>query len=378
MSRLGVVHMNFPVVSIITATLNSAKTLEETIQSVRKQTYPHIEYLIIDGGSTDGTFDIIEKYRSSLAHVISEPDDGIYDAYNKGIVASSGDIIYFLNSDDQLADSGVLEHMVRCFLDWPEVWAVYGNIRFREGNKEIVAGQSLTMDDIRQGRIPFHPTLFVRRKVFEALGPFDPCFRVAGDVDFMVRLFVKAGDRIRYENRLVADYGTRGISTRYDTRLTGMREAEAVLRRYFGEAPDLTGAEIRNNALYRMWLENLLVHDRGITSVLKTFNLQRVAVFGTRMTARYLIADLRKEGLQPVCFLDNNPHVQGREIDGVPVFPPNWLNVHPDAADVIIVSVENERDGELIGRLKENIQGDLPIWSWKWLAVEAFRSIDDQ
>jgi len=364
--------MNLPVVSIITATFNSAKTLEETILSVRQQTYPHIEHLIVDGGSTDGTLDVAEKYRSSLACVISEPDDGVFDAYNKGIAASSGEIVYFLNSDDQLADPGVIEHMVRCFTEWPEIWAIYGNMRIREGNRQIVAGHSVSLDDIRRGRIPFHPTLFVRRHVFERLGRFDPRFRMAGDFDFIVRLFVEAGDRVRYENRLVADYGTRGISTRYDTRLTGRSEAESVLRRYFGEAPDLAGTEIRNNALYRMWLENLLIHDRGITSVLKISGFQRVAVFGTRINARYLIADLRKEGLRPVCLLDNNPHVRGWEIDGVPVWSPDWLNEHPGAVDVVIVSVENERDGELIMRLKEIIKGDLPILSWKRLAVEAF------
>jgi len=364
--------MNLPTVTIITATLNSEKTLEEAIRSVRSQTYTKIEHLVVDGGSTDGTLRIVKQYRSSLARVISEPDDGIYDAYNKGIAASTGDILYFLNSDDRLADPGVIEHFVNRFLEWPEVWAIYGNVRVREGQQEFILGRNLTLDDVRQGHRPSHQALFVRRHVFDRYGLFDVQYRIAGDFDLMVRLFLEPGGRIRYENRVVVDYRTGGVSSRYDTRLLGMREAEAVLRRHFGEAPDLAGTEIRNNALYRMWLENLLIHDRGITSVLKISGFQRVAVFGTRINARYLIADLRKEGLRPVCLLDNNPHVRGWEIDGVPVWSPDWLNEHPGAVDVVIVSVENERDGELIMRLKEIIKGDLPILSWKRLAVEAF------
>jgi len=364
-----------PTVSIITATLNSAKTLEETIQSVRLQTYPHIEHLIIDGGSTDGTLDIVERYRSSLARVVSEPDDGIYDAFNKGIVASSGEILYFLNSDDTLADSDVIEHFVRRFQEWPEVWAIYGNVRVREGARELILGRSLTVDDFRRGEYPQHPAMFVRRHVFEKLGPFDTRYRIAGDIDLIARLYLEPGERIRYDNRVVSNFRQGGISSRYDTRLEGMREAEDILRRYFGEAPDLVGTEIRNNALYRMWLESLLVNGRGITGILKP-DCERVAIFGTRMTARYLLGDLRREGLTPVCFLDNNPHVQGREIEGVAVRPPDWLKEHPDAADAVIVSVENERDAELASGLRERFGAELPVWSWKELAVRSFRQTD--
>jgi len=364
-----------PVVSIITATLNSAKTLEETIQSVLRQTYPRIEYLIIDGGSTDGTLDIIERYRPRLARVVSEPDDGIYDAFNKGIAASSGEILYFLNSDDSLADSGVVEHFVRRFREWPEVWAIYGNVRVREGDQNHILGRSLTADDFRRGEYPQQPAMFVRRQVFEQLGPFDTRYLIAGDIDLIARLYLAPGERIRYDNRVVSNFRRGGVSSRYDTRLQGMREAEDILRRHFGEAPDLAGTEIRNNALYRMWLECLLVNGRGITGVLKP-GCDRVAIFGTRMTARYLLADLRREGLTPVCFLDSNPHVQGREIEGVAVRPPDWLAKHPDAADAVIVSVENERDAVLAEWLKDKIRAVLPVWTWKNLVLRAFLQKD--
>ena len=360
-----------PTVSIITATLNSARTLEETIQSVLSQTYPRIEHVIIDGGSTDGTLDIVERYRSSLTRVVSEPDNGIYDAFNKGIAASTGDILYFLNSDDSLADSGVIEHFVRRFREWPEVWAIYGNVRVREGAREIILGRSLAAEDFRRGEYPQQPAMFVRRVVFEKLGPFDTRYRIAGDIDLIARLYLEPGERIRYENRVVSNFRRGGISSRYDTRIEGMRESEDILRRYFGEAPDLAGTEIRNNALYRMWLESLLVHGKGITGVLKPGG-ERVAIFGTRMTARYLLGDLRREGLTPVCFLDNNPHVRGGEIEGVPVRSPDWLKEHPDGADAVIVSVENERDGELAEWLKERIGAALPVWTWKKLVLQSF------
>mgnify|MGYP001156622142 FL=1 len=364
-----------PTVSIITATLNSAKTVEETIQSVLLQTYPRIEYLIVDGGSTDGTLDILERYRPSLARVISEPDNGIYDAFNKGIAASSGEILYFLNSDDSLADSGVVEHFVRRFREWPEVWAIYGNVRVREGDRELILGRSLTVEDFRRGEYPQQPAMFVRRRVFEKLGPFDTRYRIAGDIDLIARLYLEPGERIRYDNRVVSNFRRGGISSRYDTRIEGMREAEGILRRHFGEAPDLAGTEIRNNALYRMWLENLLANGRGITGLLKP-GCERVAIFGTRMTARYLLADLRREGLTPVCFLDNNPYVQGTEIEGVAVRSPDWLKERPDAADAVIVSVENERDAELAGGLRERLGAEIPVWTWKELVLKSFRQTD--
>ena len=120
-------------VSIITVVLNNVQHIENCINSVLNQTYGNIEYIIIDGGSTDGTIDLIKKYEKQISRWVSEPDRGIYDAMNKGIMKSSGDIIGILNSDDMYADEKVIEKVVDCFLD-TYTDTCYGDLAYVDRN----------------------------------------------------------------------------------------------------------------------------------------------------------------------------------------------------------------------------------------------------
>lgn len=182
-------------ISIITAVYNNVRTIDDCIQSVLGQTYSDIEYIIIDGGSRDGTVDEIKKHERHIAKFISEPDKGMYDAMNKGIRMASGDVIGFLHGDDLYANNKVLE-TVAGRMDSNNIDSCYGDLLYvrRDNIKKTVRyWKSCPHQDglIQQGWIPPHPTFFVRRKVYEAHGVFDTSFTISADYELMLRFLEK-------------------------------------------------------------------------------------------------------------------------------------------------------------------------------------------
>lgn len=205
-------------ISIITVCFNSAKTIEETIQSVLNQNYNNIEYIIIDGGSTDGTLSIIERYRDKIAKVVSEPDDGIYDAMNKGISLSQGDIIGLLNADDLYAHAGVLSTVAKAFEEHA-VQACYGDLLYFSSDApdktvrywragEFMSGQ------FAKGWNPPHPTFFVRRENYARLGMFDTSYRMGNDIELMMRFLEKHKIQSTYIPELLVKMRLGGVSNR--------------------------------------------------------------------------------------------------------------------------------------------------------------------
>ena len=176
-------------VSIITVCYNSARTLQDTIESVLAQTYTNIEYIIIDGGSTDDTPAIIEKYRNRIAHVVSEPDQGLYDAMNKGIALSSGELVGILNSDDLLAHAGVMADIVSALDSNTE--AICSDVHiFKDHRDNIVRKYRCTRWKpwmFRLGHQPPHPGFYVRKNCYERFGVFDLQFRRAADFELLLR-----------------------------------------------------------------------------------------------------------------------------------------------------------------------------------------------
>lgn len=203
--------------SIITVCYNSAQTIEDTLRSVAAQTAAHIEHIIVDGGSKDGTLAIVERYRQSLAQVISEPDHGIYDAMNKGVRAATGEVIGFLNADDVYAHANVLAdvgHLMKqeC-LD-----ALFGDVEFFRPENPTLAVRRYSSARFRPGRIswgwmPAHPALFLRREVFQRVGPFRTDYRIAGDFEFIARAFLRQPLRYRHLPEVLVRMRTGGVST---------------------------------------------------------------------------------------------------------------------------------------------------------------------
>lgn len=206
-------------ISIITATFNSAKTLKDTIQSVLRQTNKDFEYLIIDGGSTDETIDIVKSYESEFSgrlKWVSEKDQGIYDAMNKGIKMASGDVVGILNSDDYFTSNDILQTVADAF-KCQEMDAIYGDIHFiRDGNpQKCVRYYSSRMFRpfwLRFGFMPAHPSFYCKREVFEKAGLYSLDYKIGADYEMMVRLFKKYRIMSQYINKDFVTMRTGGAS----------------------------------------------------------------------------------------------------------------------------------------------------------------------
>jgi len=180
-------------VSIITACFNSGRTIADTLSSVSEQTHKPIEHILVDGLSTDGTLSTIEHYRDRISTLISEKDDGIYDALNKGIGCATGEIIGFLHSDDVYADRDVIEKVVRCFHQ-SAVDVVYGNIHIVDpevpGKRfRIYSASGFKPHHFKYGLMPPHPAVFMRKEVYDRFGFFSMDYTIAADFEFLLRVF---------------------------------------------------------------------------------------------------------------------------------------------------------------------------------------------
>jgi len=186
---------NSPFVSIITVVFNSKNTVEWTIRSVLTQSYKNIEYIIIDGGSINGTMEVVGKHKDEITRIISEPDRGIYDGMNKGIRLASGDIVGILNSDDFYADDRVIETVVKTMKeqDADVCWGDLVYVSPKDTNKIVRYWKSSEYKEekFKKGWMPAHPTFFVRRRVYEKYGVFNLDFPIAGDYELMLRILEK-------------------------------------------------------------------------------------------------------------------------------------------------------------------------------------------
>ncbi|WJY20957.1 glycosyltransferase family 2 protein [Fontisubflavum oceani] len=189
-------------ISVITAVYNSETTVAEAIASVASQTYPDVEHLIIEGKSKDGSLATIETASHDRMVLVSEQDTGIYDALNKGISKATGDVVGFLHSDDFLAHPDVLARIAAAFED-PTVEAVFSDLDYvaQSDTSRIVrrwATGPFARERLKRGWMPAHPTLYLRRSVYERIGMFDTGFQIAADYDFILRYFSQLSARSVY------------------------------------------------------------------------------------------------------------------------------------------------------------------------------------
>ena len=180
-------------ISIITVCFNAAGTIAKTLDSVASQTDVDIEHIVIDGGSKDGTLKILKDSEAQFSAFISEPDCGVYDAMNKGLRLATGDIIGFLNADDVFAHPMILRNISNHFGD-KNIQAIFGDVEyFSANNPEKVirrySSSRFTPKKLEIGLMPAHPTLFLRRGVYNRVGLFNPEYKIAGDFEFVVRVF---------------------------------------------------------------------------------------------------------------------------------------------------------------------------------------------
>ncbi len=217
---------SIPKVTIITVVFNAEAHLEQTIRSVIEQDYPSIEYIIIDGGSTDGTLDIINRYQDRINYWVSETDDGIYDAMNKGIRKATGNVIGLINADDWYAPGSISRAMNIMQETGAEV--VHGAMLiFREGRETMVKRGPKKLDNFAKGMLLNHPTVFARASLYRRFGLFDTAYRIAADWEILLRWWLN--DISFYvDDEVIANFRMGGISSR---RLRESFEEKHTIRR---------------------------------------------------------------------------------------------------------------------------------------------------
>jgi glycosyltransferase involved in cell wall biosynthesis len=276
-----------PLITVVTAVLNGERYLEQTIQSVMQQTYENVEYIVIDGGSTDGTLDIIKKYDHSIDYWISEIDAGIYSGMNKGVALATGEWISFINADDFLWSERVLERVATSLARLPyEVRIAYGQIMLLTSSGENLHVIGKPWDKVKRRfkyemAIP-HPAVMHRYSLFQKNGLFNESFRSAGDYEMLLRELIK-GEAAFIQNTIVAGMRQGGISSRPEQAMNSLREVRRAQR--------LNGLTLPGSiwlmAVFRFYIRLLLWR-----------------VLGERLARKLLDLGRRIMGLPPVWVAD--------------------------------------------------------------------------
>lgn len=203
-------------ISVITISYNAADTIEDTITSVLQQDFENLEYIVIDGASTDGTVELVNKYKDRISRFISEPDKGVYDAMNKGLAYATGDVVAILNADDTYAHQGVLSLVMKTFVE-TQSQTCYGDLIYVERvpphstKRTWIAGKSSPRAFLN-GWMPPHPAFFVKREVYEKYGNFDLRFKTSADYELILRFLYKNGVSTVYINEVLVKMKVGGQS----------------------------------------------------------------------------------------------------------------------------------------------------------------------
>lgn len=216
-------------ISVVTVVLNAVRTFDQCVTSVRNQSYGNIEHLVIDGGSTDGTLELLACHRDRIDYWVSERDRGLYHAMNKGILAATGDFVYFLNSDDYFADENVITDVVAAIRKNPLVDLVYGDVLMECEGKLVRRRQVATLNRESLCRKGFcHQALFARRETLRRTGGFSEEYRVVSDGDWLARALADGATSFHLD-RVIAVFGLNGLSGTINWR----EEKRRVMRKNF-------------------------------------------------------------------------------------------------------------------------------------------------
>ncbi|RZJ63809.1 MAG: glycosyltransferase [Flavobacterium sp.] len=225
-----------PKLTVITIVYNNVRDIERTINSVLNQTYPKIEYIIIDGKSTDGTLDIIEKYRSKVSKIVSEPDKGIYDAMNKGLALATGDYVLFMNSGDEIFD----EHTVQDIFDSaPGADIYYGETEMYNDNWQSLgrrrheAPEQFDWKSFKYGMSISHQAIYIKRSI---VAPYDLSYKYSSDIDWIIKAAKKASSIVNV-HRYVAKYLVGGMSKKKHRE--SLKERFNIFTKYYGLIPNI-------------------------------------------------------------------------------------------------------------------------------------------
>ncbi|ODV54865.1 glycosyltransferase family 2 protein [Lysinibacillus fusiformis] len=359
---------NGPKISIITACYNAENTIEQTIQSVLGQTYKNIEYIIIDGASTDGTMEIVEKYRDKVDVVVSESDKGVYDAFNKGIGLATGDFINFMNADDYFKDILVVEKIAR-ILNEKKPKILYGKVRAIDeiSGEWQFRGKLLTLNDFKKGEMCPHQGVFTERNIFSQFGGFNLKYKILSDVDFTIKCFKKYEFETLFVNEEIAIFRIGGLSTNIKYMNRFHEENKEIHLEHFNYIPihskkylDNKDIHISNYHYRELFMLSILDND-SLLKGLKKSN-RSAAIFGSRRLAVLLYHYLNKNGFKISGFIDNNKEMQGEYLLGKEIVSAD--NVDLLQVDIIIVSVERFVGANEVKLQLEKLNPKIKIITW--------------
>jgi glycosyltransferase len=225
-------------VSIITVCYNRVATIEKAIRSVLEQNYSDIEYIVIDGNSTDGTQTVIEQYGHQLAKYVSEPDKGMYDAINKGLTLATGEIVGLVHSDDELFDTNVIAKIVEQFQENNAIHVVYGDGIYVSNSQpnQIVRnriGGYFSIKKLKSGWLPLHPTVYIKRSEIQRLGNYSLDYKIASDTDFLLRYLYLHRLPVAYLNAYIIRMRVGGLSTSKSRAIEVLKE-DYIIYKSFG------------------------------------------------------------------------------------------------------------------------------------------------
>ena len=312
-------------VSVITVAYNSVSTIEKTIQSVVHQTYKNIEYIVIDGGSIDGTQQVIERYLNHISYYISEKDNGLYYAMNKGISKATGDIIGIINSDDWYVEDAI-EAVVECFSKY-DIELVYGKIvTVLEKNKEQVFHKVPLENMWFQMVIP-HPSVFVKKDIYDRFGMFNINYSLSSDYELILRFYSK-NVKFWYLDKIIAYFRSGGISTK--KRMLSYEEGYRISMLYIDRCPNKDSILTKIKEIYnQVYFEEKIMNDPFIWSKLLNdyfhTNIQDIIIFGTGIWGQKCYEIFIKTYIAISYYVDNDSSKWNTKIHNIKVIAPSEL-----------------------------------------------------
>lgn len=335
--------MNNIKVSIITVSYNAEQTIEQTIKSVIGQTYPNIEYIIVDGASTDLTCQIIDQYRLYVNMVISEKDEGLYYAMNKGISYATGDIVGILNCDDvytEEAVSKIVEYYQKTDAD-----VIYGNAMRIEHEKEIGIYRCENIEELWYRMVIPHPATFVKTEVYKKYGGFNTKYQIAADYELLLRLYCNCL-KFGYMDEIITYFRMGGKSDQNPK--ICIEEAKEIALYYISQCnrKDYYLKRIYEK-YYESYLEYFLNNDRQIIEkaigiILNSHSVRKIAIWGTGKWGRRMVNVMRNVDIKIECFIDNDKMKQYQSIYGIVTNSPEFLKTYTGGVLIAVCKYENE------------------------------------
>lgn len=242
---------NKPLISIVTIVYNGEAYLEQTIQHVLNQNYDNIEYIIIDGGSTDDSLSIIKKYEEQIDYWVSEKDKGIYDAFNKGISLTTGKYVGLINADDYY-DLNAVKVIADESLKFPEVDVFYANMYLHnDKHKRKKIMKALSLDNLDRDICVNHPTCFVRKEIYNSI-QFNLEYQLSADYEFIIKLF-KNNYKFKYIDKVMANMRDGGVSTAFNK---AEKESYTIRKKYFGR---YKANKVFASKLVKKWMKSTIL-----------------------------------------------------------------------------------------------------------------------